>query len=114
MAAEGEFDEANTMFIGAHMQILWLACHKICTYKPAAASAICHDGTCAEHPAAPDGTSVSAGPRPRSAMGGTIAGKLVVTPLRDADRNAAAMVVRGWAPAAWEPDRRAAPQQASR
>ena len=47
-------------------------------------------------------------------MGGTVAGKLVVTPLRDAGRGAAAMVVRGWAPAAWEPDRRATPQQASR
>lgn len=44
-------------------------------------------------------------------MGGTIAGKLVVTPLRDTERDAAAMVVRGWAPAAWQPDRRAVPQQ---
>lgn len=44
-------------------------------------------------------------------MGGTIAGKLVVTPLRDPERGTGAMVVRGWAPTTWEPDSRATPQQ---
>ena len=50
----------------------------------------------------------------RSAMGGTIAGKVVVTPLRDDARGAGALVVRGWAPAAWQPDRAAEPQRVGR
>jgi cytochrome oxidase assembly protein ShyY1 len=45
----------------------------------------------------------STGPRVRSAMGGTIPGKIVVTPVRDEKRGAAALVVRGWAPTDWRP-----------
>lgn len=44
-------------------------------------------------------------------MGGTIGGKLVVTPLRDARRGSAALVVRGWAPADWQPNREATAQR---
>lgn len=47
--------------------------------------------------------SVFIGPRVRSAMGGTIPGKIVVTPVRDEKRGAAALVVRGWAPTDWRP-----------
>jgi cytochrome oxidase assembly protein ShyY1 len=41
------------------------------------------------------------GPRARSAMGETHVGYLVVAPLVRPDGGAAALVVRGWAPAAW-------------
>jgi len=47
------------------------------------------------------------GPRVRSAMGGTIGGKLVVTPLRDEACGGAALVIRGWAPTDWQPSRTA-------
>lgn len=43
------------------------------------------------------------GPRVRSVMGGTVPGNVVVTPFRDGELGGAALVVRGWAPADWQP-----------
>ncbi len=41
------------------------------------------------------------GPRPRSVVGGSQVGYVVITPLVDPDSGRAVLVNRGWVPAAW-------------
>ncbi|KAK9787505.1 hypothetical protein WJX73_010878 [Symbiochloris irregularis] len=48
--------------------------------------------------------SLYIGPRPRSAMGTTVAGYSLVTPLLPDEWGRAALVMRGWVPAAWRTD----------